>query len=157
MSKPTKEDKENLANEVNDLLKDSLKEDTVEAILDDSVKHLKEPVPNFARASQRELAQKIIDMLNQATGKNFLLTYYHQGLIEDRLAEANYDINDFRAVIEVKTRQWLKDKKMNRNLRPTTLFGEKFNEYLNEANSQTTKQNAHDRAEQIARKISRNQ
>ena len=42
----------------------------------------------------------------------------------------NHD--DFKKVIDVKSLEWNKDPKMCKYLRPETLFGNKFEGYLNE-------------------------
>ncbi len=52
-------------------------------------------------------------------------------LIEARRKEG-FTLNDFKKVIDIKTSQWLNDKKMSAYLRPETLFGTKFEAYLNE-------------------------
>ena len=43
-----------------------------------------------------------------------------------------YKETDFYKVIDVKCSKWLNDPKMNEYLRPETLFGTKFESYLNE-------------------------
>lgn len=76
--------------------------------------------------------QEVVDYLNQKTGKNFkassTVTQRH---IKARFADG-YTLDDFKRVIDAKTSQWLKDKKMSGYLRPNTLFGAKFEGYLNE-------------------------
>ena len=76
--------------------------------------------------------QEVVDYLNQKTGKNFkassTVTQRH---IKARFADG-YTLDDFKRVIDTKTTQWLKDKKMAGYLRPNTLFGAKFESYLNE-------------------------
>lgn len=76
--------------------------------------------------------QEVVNYLNQKTGKNFkassTVTQRH---IKARFADG-YTLDDFKRVIDTKTTQWLKDKKMAGYLRPNTLFGAKFESYLNE-------------------------
>lgn len=76
--------------------------------------------------------QEVIDYLNQKTGKNFkassTVTQRH---IKARFADG-FTLDDFKQVIDIKSTQWLKDKKMSAYLRPNTLFGTKFESYLNE-------------------------
>ena len=50
--------------------------------------------------------------------------------IHARLAEG-YTQEDFRAVIDRKCADWLADARMVEYLRPETLFGTKFESYLN--------------------------
>ena len=41
-------------------------------------------------------------------------------------------MEDFKKVIDIKVQEWGKNEKMNKYLRPETLFGTKFESYLNE-------------------------
>lgn len=76
--------------------------------------------------------KEIVDYLNQKTNKNFKYTSKAtQRLINARFKE-KFTVDDFKKVIDVKTSQWLKDKRMSAYLRPDTLFGTKFESYLNE-------------------------
>ena len=76
--------------------------------------------------------KEIVDYLNQKTNKNFKYTSKStQRLINARFKE-KFTVDDFKTVIDTKTSQWLKDKKMSAYLRPDTLFGTKFESYLNE-------------------------
>lgn len=74
----------------------------------------------------------IVDLLNKVTGKSFR----HSSAATQRLIKARWNdgfrFEDFKTVILTKTNQWLKDDKMNKYLQPTTLFGTKFEGYLNE-------------------------
>jgi len=78
------------------------------------------------------IKQEIIEYLNLKTKKN----YKHNSTatnkyLEDRLREL-YTLEDFKKAIDVKCFHWLGDDKMRRFLRPETLFGNKFESYLNE-------------------------
>lgn len=78
---------------------------------------------------------EVIDYLNQKTGKNFKATSKAtQRHIKARFADG-FTLDDFKQVIDTKTSQWLKDKKMSAYLRPDTLFGTKFESYLNEVSA----------------------
>lgn len=52
-------------------------------------------------------------------------------LIQSRLNEG-FAPTDFQRVIDIKCKKWLGDKQMQQYLRPETLFGTKFESYLNE-------------------------
>ena len=74
----------------------------------------------------------IIDYLNKKTLKNFKATTKKtQSLIRARLNEG-FSYQDFIKVIDTKTKEWKDDKYMSKFLRPETLFGTKFEGYLNE-------------------------
>lgn len=78
-----------------------------------------------------EVYQNIIDYLNQRLKKNFKYdTKETQQLINQRFAEG-YGIEDFKKVIDNMICEWHDDKEMSRFLRPITLFGNKFESYLN--------------------------
>ena len=57
----------------------------------------------------------------------------------------DFTVEDFKKVIDIKVAAWKDDPKMSQYLRPATLFGTKFEGYLNEPmpNSQPT--NPYDR------------
>lgn len=74
----------------------------------------------------------IVEYLNKKANKN----YKHNSdktrrFIDARLNEG-YTFEDFKKVIDNKCRSWLNDERMNQYLRPETLFGTKFEAYLNE-------------------------
>ena len=75
---------------------------------------------------------EIVQYLNQKAGKNFKhTTRKTQSLIKARLREG-FTVDDFKRVIDNKTKEWKHDPKMSKYLRPETLFGTKFESYLNE-------------------------
>ena len=74
---------------------------------------------------------KIIDYLNEKTGKRYKVTQKWKDIIKARWNEGQRE-DDFKKVIDVKTQQWIESNEMNKYLRPQTLFGNKFDEYLNE-------------------------
>lgn len=75
---------------------------------------------------------EIVTYLNEKTGKNYRSSSKAtQKWIMARWNEG-FRVNDFKQVIDIKVRQWLKDGRMSSYLRPETLFGTKFESYLNE-------------------------
>ena len=83
--------------------------------------------------------EEIVQYLNQKTNKNFKSTSkVTQRHIRARLAEG-FTVSDFKQVIDKKCSDWLRDQKMKEYLRPETLFGTKFESYLN-SKTTTTKQ-----------------
>lgn len=74
---------------------------------------------------------EIIDYLNKKTGKNFKsAAKATQKNIKARFNDG-FTLEDFKRVIDIKCEEWLKDSKMSTYLRPETLFGTKFEGYLN--------------------------
>ena len=73
----------------------------------------------------------IIDYLNSATSSN----YRYQSKATQRLINARlndgFTVDDFKAVIDKKTKEW-KGTEMEKYIRPETLFGTKFESYLNQ-------------------------
>ena len=86
----------------------------------------------------KEIYKEIINYLNLKTNSNYKYTTNKtQKLIQARINEG-FNLEDFKKVIDKKTREWLKDKKMNMYLRPETLFGTKFESYLNSPDKELT-------------------
>lgn len=80
---------------------------------------------------------KIIDYLNEKTNKRYKVTQKWKDLIKARFNEGQ-QLDDFKRVIDVKSKQWLNNPEMSKYLRPQTLFGNKFDEYRNESSSSST-------------------
>ena len=76
--------------------------------------------------------QEIIDYFNKINKKNLKNVPSHQKFIRARWKEG-YRLNDFKTVIDNKFLTW-KGTEWEKYLRPSTLFGTKFDEYLNEIN-----------------------
>lgn len=75
---------------------------------------------------------EILDYLNKAAGTRFKATSEKtKRLIRARHNEG-FTKGDFFQVIDIKTAEWLKDANMSKYLRPETLFGPKFESYLNQ-------------------------
>ena len=76
--------------------------------------------------------REIVEFLNSQSGKNFSTktkaTISH---INARIAEGR-TVEDFKKVILIKCAKWMNAPKMQDFLRPETLFGSKFESYLNE-------------------------
>ncbi len=90
--------------------------------------------PSSGREADRasEVTAEVVRYLNRASGKSFVPTSRKtRSLVSARLGEG-YDVDDFKAVIDVKCSEWLGDGRMERFVRPETLFGTKFESYLNE-------------------------
>lgn len=79
-----------------------------------------------------EERRAIVAHLNEACGTHYRAsTPKTRKLIATRMREG-FTVDDFKRVIDNKAAQWLGDPSMRRYLRPETLFGTKFEGYLNE-------------------------
>jgi uncharacterized phage protein (TIGR02220 family) len=75
---------------------------------------------------------EIIDHLNEITFASYKpTTRKTKELIQSRMREG-FTVDDFKKVIEQKAAEWLQDRQMCKFLRPETLFGTKFESYLNQ-------------------------
>ena len=84
----------------------------------------------------KEIYINIVEYLNQKVGTKYKSSSKKtQTCIHARLAEG-FTLDDFKTVIDKKCADWLNDPKMEQYLRPETLFGTKFEGYLN---AKTTK------------------
>lgn len=93
----------------------------------------------------KEIYIYIIDYLNLKAGTNYRApSKKTKSCIHARLEEG-FTVDDFKTVIDKKCAEWIGDEKMEKYLRPETLFGTKFEGYLNakttgrnETNGQTS-------------------
>lgn len=79
----------------------------------------------------------ILTMLNSICFRAFRPTKFNLDFIRARLKE-KYTLEDFRDVIEYKNSEWGHKKEWKHLLQPSTLFGNKFDQYLNQAHASKT-------------------
>lgn len=80
---------------------------------------------------QNPIIMDVIHYLNTKAGTQYRTsTRKTRDCIKARINEG-FDYEDFKTVINKKCAEWLGDEKMERYLRPETLFGPKFEGYLN--------------------------
>lgn len=97
-------------------------------------------VPN-----EPSIYKKVIDYLNLKAKTSYRhQTKATQQKIKARLAEG-FSEQDFYTVVDKKTQEWLDDAEMQKFLRPETLFGTKFESYLNQLNSKPRQQGGYQR------------
>lgn len=79
-----------------------------------------------------EKVREIVDYLNAVAGTRYKASTRNTvAHIKARLKEG-FTVDDFKAVIDTKAAAWKDDPKMCAYIRPQTLFGPKFEGYLNE-------------------------
>lgn len=115
-------------------IKKALKDnkDALEAL--DSIKavSLKEILQKEESAEFCANVKEIVGYLNDAIGTQYKPSVEKtRTFIRARLREG-FTVEDFKTVIDKKARAWLGNKDMQKYLRPETLFGTKFESYLNE-------------------------
>ncbi|MBU9720967.1 MULTISPECIES: conserved phage C-terminal domain-containing protein [Bacillaceae] len=109
--------------------------DNMVGVSDKTVGTIPENITNITTEKKEDIDEinVIISYLNKRTFKNFLPTSKTtQDLIRSRWKEG-YRRHDFFTVIDRKAADWLFDDYMNKYLRPSTLFGDNFENYLNES------------------------
>ena len=85
------------------------------------------------KEKENNIYSEVIKYLNEKANTNYRAsTKNTQSFISARLKEG-FTVEDFKKVIDVKAENWL-GTDFEKYLRPTTLFGTKFENYLNEAN-----------------------
>lgn len=93
--------------------------------------------PKPPKGAPEGVVRAIIQYLNKATGKQYRVQVPKtQKLISARMSEG-FDVDDFIVVIDRKCREW-KGTDMEKYLRPETLFGTKFEGYLNQPDKMTS-------------------
>ena len=78
------------------------------------------------------LCREVIEYLNQVANKNYKPTTKETKKHVYARINEGFTLDDFKKVIDTKTEQWQYDNKFKAYLRPQTLFGPKFESYLNE-------------------------
>ncbi len=92
--------------------------------------HSIEPVKEPSLSSKHDIAEKVIQHLNDKTGRNFKAVATNTNLINARLKEGAMPM-ELIAVINRKCAEWLDDSEMSQYLRPSTLFrATNFNNYV---------------------------
>lgn len=85
---------------------------------------------NESDCSKSEIYKTIISYLNEKAGTGYKATSKKtQSVINGRIAEG-FTVDDFTTVIDKKCAEWLTTE-FEQYLRPSTLFGTKFESYLN--------------------------
>lgn len=88
---------------------------------------------NEKKGKNNTLCAAVVDYLNKKSGSNFKPeSKSTQRLVNGRV-EDGFSLEDFRNVIDTMCEKWKHDEKMCQYLRPQTLFGAKFESYLNMA------------------------
>ena len=86
---------------------------------------------SICNMSYVDVYKNIINYLNSKSNSNYkYTTKKNQTLIHAR-CEEGYNIDDFKKVIDKKCAEWI-GTDMEKYLRPSTLFGNHFEEYLNQ-------------------------
>ena len=75
------------------------------------------------------LSFDLIEYLNEKTGSDYRADRANAERIQ-ALLDAGYSPEQIRSVIDKKCAEWLGDEKMRPYLRPSTLWGDKFGEYV---------------------------
>ena len=89
------------------------------------------------REEDIETYKYIVSYLNEKAGTNYRhTTKKTKTAIHARLVEG-FKVDAFKTVIDKKCAEWLGDAMMQQYLRPSTLFGTKFEEYLNGNNGRS--------------------
>ena len=85
------------------------------------------------KEKENNIYSEVIKYLNEKANTNYRAsTKNTQSFISARLKEG-FTVEDFKKVIDVKAKNWM-GTDFEKYLRPATLFGTKFENYLNEAN-----------------------
>lgn len=84
-----------------------------------------------AQPKEPDPTEEVIDHLNQRAGTHYKATTAStRKLVKARLKEG-FTMDEFKLVIDKKCADWLNNRDMAQYLRPETLFGPKFESYLN--------------------------
>ena len=95
-------------------------------------KFKKNSIVSQAKRPNTPCIENILSHLNKKTGSNYQTRNQTVKKLIEKHIKAGYTEEDFLIVIEKKCLEWGKDEKMKKYIRPVTLFGSKFEQYLEE-------------------------
>lgn len=87
-------------------------------------------IKDLGKTKHKELWIPIV-YLNQVANKRYKFVDKTKRLLLARFKEG-YTLEDFKQVIDIKTTEWKDSPEFSKYLRPETLFGSKFDGYLNQ-------------------------
>ena len=87
-------------------------------------------IKDLEKTKNKELWIPVV-YLNQVTNKHYKFVDKTKKFLLARFNEG-YTLEDFKQVIDVKTEEWKDNPEFFKYLRPETLFGSKFDSYLNQ-------------------------
>lgn len=87
---------------------------------------------NSSANAEPPVYKDVIEYLNEKVGSRYKASSAVNKRLIDARAKEGYSLDDFKQVINNKCATWAHDPKMSKYLRPQTLFGTKFESYLNE-------------------------
>jgi uncharacterized phage protein (TIGR02220 family) len=99
-----------------------------------------------------ELAGQVLEYLNLKAETSYRLSSQIALKHIGARADEGFVLDDFKLVIDIKCKDWLHNQTYEKFLRPETLFGNKFEGYLNEGKKQSKPQS---RYEDIGEKMRR--
>lgn len=128
-----------------------LKTETIKQVKPKAEKKSKnEPKIIEAEINMDEVYESIISYLNQKAGTGYKSkTTSYRGFINARL-KAGYKIEDFYKVIDNKSSEWI-GTDFHKFLRPETLFGNKFESYLNQMSKKTKQDIAYEQVSEATK------
>lgn len=107
------------------------------------------------KGSLASLSSSLVSYLNQKTGSQYKSDRSTERLIE-KLVESGHTEAEIKTVIDKKVAEWIGSDKMRAFLRPRTLFGDKFEQYLSAPEPlqiEKQKKTAEDKAKLMMRKV----
>ncbi len=97
-------------------------------------------IDNINRIKNNNIYSRVIDHLNEKTSKSFKYTTKKTKSCIDARIREGFKEADFLKVIDIKTEEWKDNPDMSKYLRPETLFGTKFESYLQQGVKQNQEQ-----------------
>lgn len=94
-------------------------------------KNIKKGRKNNTFSGSPEFVQEVVNYLNLKAGTKYKSNIKKTVSFICARSIEGFSVTDFKAVIDSKCSQWIGDEKMEQYLRPETLFGTKFESYLN--------------------------
>ena len=112
------------------------------SITDTSIKDTKDIVEQSSQSDKSDDIpyEEVVTYLNKKADRQFRHTTNKTKRLIKARANEGFGLDDFKQVVDTKVAEWAKDSEMSKYLRPETLFGTKFESYLNQPASNSGKE-----------------
>lgn len=120
------------------LKSENLKSENLKSENPHNIKYLPNKVLN--ESSTKEIYSAVVDYLNECVGTAYTDRSKKTRTLIDARVKEGATLDDFKTVIYKKAKEWKDDPRMVKYLRPETLFGTKFESYLNQVEVSKSKE-----------------
>ena len=107
-------------------------DDTTDDTTDVQQKNINNNINKSNKVNKENIYSSVVDYLNLKCNTKYKSSSAKTKSLIDARVNEKFTLDDFKKVIDIKSAEWLNNENMAKYLRPETLFGNKFESYLNQ-------------------------